>query len=398
MSDWEDMVNKVCVAGRSDKVKGLALDWQAVFYNAATVSKNLRDGLKDLQDTWKGPAADDYREKIESIAKAIEQIEEDNKSIITMLQTAGDALATAQAVMPVPDYMLNEVQNRRAELDNANQAGARAMLAMDAVATMGVSVVAAFLLPDSFMKPLADSFVGNWGRELFGHFRAWWDDWDGKMTAEAKRVYDQVDTSYASADIMTPSPTQTKNPLSSNMQGLDFNTGGGSGTGGLPHTGTGGLPHTGTGGLHPDSTKLSPSTHEYPRTGTGGTGHVSPGYGSDAGAGGYHPTTGLAGAGGSPLTGAGGTGSAGLGSGASGLGSAVGKAVSPTGMPGFGGGMGGMGAGGRRAGGAGRGAMGAGGHGGGGGHAPDDEHGTWLTEDEDVWGANSGAPPGVLGG
>jgi hypothetical protein len=38
---------------------------------------------------------------------------------------------------------------------------------------------------------------------------------------------------------------------------------------------------------------------------------------------------------------------------------------------------------------------GMGGHGGGGGNG--DDHATWLQEDDDVWGADSDAPPSVLG-
>jgi hypothetical protein len=61
-------------------------------------------------------------------------------------------------------------------------------------------------------------------------------------------------------------------------------------------------------------------------------------------------------------------------------------------------GLGGMpAAAGRGAAGRGRGGIGPGAGHGASGHAPDDERGTWLTEDEDPWGGESDAPPSLLG-
>ena len=38
MGDWEDYVTKVCVLGRPEQMRGLANDWEALFYNADTVA------------------------------------------------------------------------------------------------------------------------------------------------------------------------------------------------------------------------------------------------------------------------------------------------------------------------------------------------------------------------
>jgi hypothetical protein len=312
--------------------------------------------------------------------------------------------------MPVPDYMLDAVQGHRADLDAANDAAARAAVAgVAAPMTFGLSYLAAPFIPDSFMKPLADSFVGNWGRDLFGHFTAWWDDWSGQMTAKARQIYSTADHAYKQSSDTTSAPTSADSRSSVTDTPLTFGGGTGGGAGGVgglgagtsgigapksfPPTGSGygGLPHTGTG------------------TGTGvGTGGPGSGFGD------YTPpppTGSLAGAGGGGLSGLGGGGAGlgglggglgGLGGGAGGLGGLggppVGTPVSPPAMsmpPGFGG-MGGAGAAGRRAASAssGRGAYGAGGHGGHGG-GEGDEHYTWLAEDEDVWGGGD-APPDLL--
>ena len=293
---WEEMVTDVCVLGRPDKIDALALDWQALYQNARTVSQSLRDGLKDLQDKWKGPAADEYRAKIESIATAIEQIETDDKGIVTLLQTAGPALRKAQQQMPVPDNMLGEVQNRRAQLDAANLAATRTMIGSAfAVETLGLSYVGANFIPGSWLKGLANSFVGNWGRDALGWLTSKLQDWNGQMTAQARQVYNGVDQTFNGADLVTPQPAVVRANIGERWQQLTLPTGpGAGGTSGLPGTGAHGPPHVAghapnTSGLHPPGPG---------GTGSGGAGPLGPG------SGGYHPPgttppgTTLAGAGG----------------------------------------------------------------------------------------------------
>ncbi|WP_422743381.1 hypothetical protein ACN27B_02890 [Micromonospora sp. WMMD754] len=183
----------------------------------------------------------------------------------------------------------------------------------------------------------------------------------------------------------------------------------GGGSGSYTPPVTGGIPGSGSG--YPGS-----GDHDY---GTGLAGAGGPGTITAGG-----PGSGFGGAGGGLSGGAGGGfggGGAGLGSaggiGGGGLGAAGGMGVGALpGMVGGGNGKvppltsaanalrsatgaGGMGAGGARGGTAGAGMMGGGmmgghggaGHGGGGG-----EHSSWLTEDDDPWGAGDGATPGIL--
>ncbi len=195
----------------------------------------------------------------------------------------------------------------------------------------------------------------------------------------------------------------------------DFTKGGGGagagglGAGGLP--GGGGAPHL-PGGGGPD----------FPGGGGPGGGSHLPGGGSGFPGGGgtdlpdggspYDSGSSLAGGGGVGGIGSGGgidglgSGGGGLGGGPGGLGSGAGA-----GTGGFGpGGAGAGAAGGRPGGGAGGAGGGTGGRGAGGGMAGAPMHGgqgggdeeerersTWLTEDEDVWGGDTDAPPPVIG-
>ena len=397
MGDWEDYVTKVCVLGRPAQMQELASQWEQLFHNAGSVAEELRRLSSDLQSTFTGPAGDAYRKHLDTIRQTIEKVHDDHVSIVQSLNQAAGDLDTAQQNMPVPDYMMDDVNNRRAELDQLNMAGARAMTGM---LSPGLA-----LAPDAFYKPLANSFIGNWGREMFGHFSAWWDDWNGKMTAQAKQWYDRVDQQNLQTALSMPAaqPAPSGHGYSDTNPNLG---GGGSGEG------TGHVPGVGSPGMHAGTGGISAGTHGYGGTGSGtaGTGGL-PGehtpYSGLAGAG----TGGLSGlGGGSGGLGAGGLGAGGLGSteggglGASGTGAGLaGKAVSPAGMPMAG--MGGMPMGAAGRGGAGKGASArgrsgaagmAGGHGGH-GRGDGDERYTWLQEDEDVWGTGTDAPSGTIG-
>jgi uncharacterized protein YukE len=391
---WEDYVNAVCVKGRPGKLGDLALDWETLFRNAASVTQSLRDGIRELKEHWKGPAADDYFDKLEGFAKQIEKIESDNKGIIQLLQQAKEALAVAQTTMPVPDYMLDEVQGRQAQLDAANAAGAR-----DIVGGMTLGLGAPVLfLPDSFMKPLADSFIGDWGREAFGHVTALFDDWDDSMTNQARDIFNTADSAYAQGAATTPQPVMALPSKGIDLNPLNLNPGG-PGPGVTPFGG----PHPGAGNV---------DLNKGP--GSSGLGANFDPLGDPSGDSSSLPGTGLSGAGGGGFTGAGGGGFGGLGgaggaladgaglssaiAGPSGAGAVgIGRAVSPpAGMMAPMGAMGGAGAAGRAARGTGARTGMVGGPHGGGPAGNGDDRTSWLTEDEDVWGSDDGASPGLL--
>jgi len=388
MSDWEDMVNKVCVAGRPGFIDAFDQEWGTIFQNARTVAESLRDGIKDLKQSWQGQAADDYFAKLEKIAKTIDDVESNNSDVRPMLQTAKDALQYAQTNMPVPDYMLDNVQGRQDALNRANGIYGTGAQIYAGIESFGVSYLAFKLTPGSFQEGFM-SGLGNVTREVFGHVTAWIDD----KTDEAKSYYDSMDNTYAQASVAAADPKQAltgvgQGPYSPYPTNQNFGAGANPGVSGL-----------GTDGYKPsayDPSAASSGVDGYNPGGTGTTGY-DPNEGSLSSLAGAGPggLSGLDG-GGSGLGGlGGGVGGLGGGLGSPGLGAAgAGRAVGGPSLPMGLGGMGG--AAGRGVGAQGRGMMGGAGHGAG-GHAPEDEHGTWLTEDEDPWGGDSDAPPSLLG-
>ncbi|MGK5441880.1 WXG100 family type VII secretion target [Micromonospora sp. URMC 105] len=445
MPSWEEMCQQIVIDGRPGDVTSAAFGWEQLLKNLTTVKQNLETNVKDLGETWKGPAYEAFKTHIEGIAKSTGEVVADAESrggIVNSLKDAADKLSAAQAEFPVPASCVNDVLEAR----NAR-----------------ITISAGF-----FEMKVKPDFLGL--ADPISSMVDWFND----KTDDANRVYGQVSGQYLAIDSNLDAPTSSTTPAVS----TDFTKpelgggGGGGGGGGVPDIGgapsTGGLgdspsmggvgspPGIGSGGpgtgsvgpgigtgTHPD---LSSGTGGYPG---GGTGSLGDEYGSGlAGAGGgvgTLPSSGLGGGGLPATTGLGSGGGAGGGPGLGGVGGmipgggALGKPVS-TGMPGMMGGAAGAGAG---RGGAGRGAgrlgggvggMGgmAGGMGGaagrggagtgkaaaggvrggagvkggglagmGGGHGAgygeeEAPRNTWLEEDEDVWGADGDAAPGIL--
>jgi hypothetical protein len=395
MPSWEQIVSDVCVNGRPQRLSDAAAVWKVVFANAQTVADAIRDSSRRLEPVWTGKAGDDYRHHLETVAQSIEQIHHDNEPVIHMLEKTSGDLGGAQARMPIPDHMLDQVYYKRHELESANSTYGGIALAAGTVALAPVALPmwagiggGSVFGGGHFWNSLVGG-AGNLTRETLG---ALWDKFDDH-TKEAEGVYEDVNGQYGATSLQTPQPTYTKGHVSANNDYPGLGGGGGGGSAG------------GVGGLHGGAPKLG--TTGISPTGTDGLGGV----------GGYQPDdqlgTGLSGAGGVGPTGLGsggpGLGGGGLG-GASGLGGAggggmagVGKPVLGDALAGMGGGApmgaaGGRGAGGGRGGrGSGRGAGMMGGGQGGHGAGDGDERTTWLTEDEDVWGNRTDIPPGVIG-
>ncbi|MEU2611857.1 hypothetical protein ABZ570_09780 [Micromonospora sp. NPDC007271] len=417
MPSWEEMCQQIVVDGRPGDVSSAAAGWEVLLKNLTTVKQNLETNVKDLNETWKGPAYEAFKTHVEGLAKRIGGVVDDaeaNGGIAPALRDAAERLNAAQAAFPVPLSCVNDIlEARNAEL------------------TIGIGFFEAKVKPDflGLVDPISSMM-----------------DWFNDKTEDAAKVYNQVSGEYLEIESRVPESTTTRPPDMSEWEKpkLDDGGGGGGGGGGVPDIGgspdTGGLgdrPSLGGGGKHPSIGSTGP-----------GIGSGGPGIGSGAhpdlssGAGGYHPGaggagtgslageygSGLAGAGGGlpPSTGLGGgggglPGTTGLGGagggpgGSSGLGGAGGGFLGggslgrPVGTPMMGGGMAGGGRGGTGrgaaggmagAGGRGAGARGAGmagmGHGGGRHGEQEASQDTWLREDEDVWGGDSGGMPGIL--
>ncbi|SCF23458.1 WXG100 family type VII secretion target [Micromonospora chokoriensis] len=446
---WEDMARQVLVAGRPADITSAALGWQALLGNVEEVKRLVDADVIDLGESWKGPAYDAFRTHMEGLIKQAETIVDGAResgggqhSIVTVLQTAAQDLERAQNAMPVPQGCVGDL------------AAARNGAIVIETGLFEASIRADFAgsWPMEKLGQLNDR-IGEFFNNNTEDARKAYDQVSDDYAARERETPggDLSEKRTGSG----PTGVDLQGPTGTGGAGQAASLGGGPSTGGLggePPLGTGHVSSGGAGfgsGTHPD---LSAGTGGYDGNAPSGSG-ASSGVGNDLGdgvlAGEYSSGLAGAGAGTGTLTGVnsgfgagGGVPSAtGLGAGGSGLGGTAGLGGAGAPIPGGGSlgrpvslGMSPMMGGAAGAGGAGRGAngpssrggaamapgmVGAGGRGGSGSTGSraagggvrgglagansgagdgneESQHGTWLREDDDVWGADDDGTDGVL--
>ncbi len=402
LPSWEEIVNRVTIESNYYNVGDAAEGWRTTFRQL----DDLHDKLKTLHDnssSWKGGAGDAFRKQIKTHMDNVKKLADDHRTMVQSLESCRDHLETAVGSIEIPTWMYGEVQQKQ----NAYHQGQE------------ISGYSEGSFANGYLQyVMGDGFGGSWNplKDVWRTVDGWIRDREGN----AQKAYQQLCNNYANDHATMPEPSQITPPPVQNPK--DFNPTGPSGPGSKGFTPGGGpmpsgakLPPPGSGGFHPPgaggidpsgslpspgSSGLDPSGSPSPHLGSGGLAGAVPG-----GLSGLHG----GGLGGGGLGGGlGSAGGLGAGAGLGGLGGRglppIGPSVAPGGMLG---GLGGAGAGAGRGGGRGSGSGGArsggrqgmmgGGHGAHGGGDGDDR-GTWLMEDEDVWGGGNDAPPRVIGG
>ncbi|GAA4217962.1 hypothetical protein [Actinocatenispora rupis] len=350
MPSWEEIVTDIVICSNYYGIDDAATGWSAIFRHMGTLRDDV-DRLAKESKPWKGQAADDFRKHLKKCSDALEDLDTNHRKIVHALEGASEHLSTAVNKIPIPAWMIHKVEDAQAAY------------------AKGMSVPG--FSPGSFAQEAlaidGDLVSGIPGvKDLAG--------WVGGKEDTAQAAYNQLISDY-NGDIQAVPAGTKSNPgaVDKDDDYGDTPTGGGGG-GHVPPTGTGTPPHTRT----PTSPTPKPPHTTDPSTPWKDPSADYPGGDPSGGGAG----SGLAGAGGGPL--GAGTGGGGLGGGTRGV-----PPLGPTADPaadaaraGAGGAAGMMGRG-----------MGRGGH----GEGEGDEHETWLTEDEDPWGADGDANPSVLG-
>jgi len=421
---WEEVITMVVIPGDPSAIYRAAGAWEVLFSRIGQAKAMIDQVVQSVQG-WQGAAGETYREHLIGLSQGLTELMEQHRPVVQHLRAAADNLQHALERTPIPDDMIDQVNAARAAFHEGGRINA---------SSFGPGAIYDFLFPIFSNRWLDD--IGNF--LTFG----FWDwatdkmrDWISNEDDKAKAAYRQLagqhvstmDTmpqGYQFANLDTSARTVTPglpggpaNPSTVNRPtgfgdptgpttiadpplgdgttlagaggGPLIGVGGGGGPGGLTPVGGGvgglggGLGGAGGGGLSGAALPGSSSAASVGRGGAGMTGAGAAGRGA-GGAGAGRAGRGIGG--GMP-----GGGMAGAGAGAAGRGAGAGAGKGAAGGA-RGAGAAGRGTGGRVAGGA---PMGAG-HGGGSEGGAD--HSTWLNEDEDVWGADSDAPPPVLGG
>jgi hypothetical protein len=398
---WEQAAVEVLVYGRTETIGELEGDWQTALRRGGEVSRELRRTAGGLQ-SWQGPAGDVYRGKLADLASRLDGVESDCGGIVPALTAARQSLAAAQETMPVPSEAVDNLAWARLKGDGGPVGSGSFWAAAQRAVVGGATDI---------------------GARLSDKLRNWFTGEEAK----ARRIHAAVNGEYEQVDASAPKPGGED--IVRKLKGEDFNPTGRpgetpeptplSGSGGFGRSGVPSSasihPFTGVHRLDPSGENVgpgdgspsgtSPHSRQAPTSPTGGGPEVPSGGG----------LTGLAPSGGSapaPFTQVRGVGAVQggiplVGGGA--LGPGLGVAVTPS--------LGAPRPGGSSAGGAPLPGAGSPGSRSGASSAPGSgtaavapmraqgrtgtgqpvRQNTWLHEDEDVWGAETDAPPSVLG-
>jgi hypothetical protein len=374
MTSWEDIINEVTIPGDAAQVGHAQAAWADVFGAILSVIANLDDGLRDLEAGWKGAASQVYRDELGRSVKMLHDVHTNKSDLTNLLGGAAADLNFAINHIPVPGEMFHHVMQAKADFFNNRK-----------LSGLGPDAIYQALEPGvlSTVGGIMDAITPDFISDAMSDLR----DWISGQDDVARGYYNTLNSQYGNTFANMPGGDNYSRLQTANITDVTP-TGLGGGGGGIPAFDP-------AGGIDPSST-FDPSTYDpdsslddgYPPGDTPYTSTTLSGADPLTGVGGSGLSVGGLGAGGA---GAGGAGAGGLGAG--GLATAarvggIGPSVYPP-MLGMGGGAGRGGTGGRMSP-----AMMGGAHGTGTGS--EDEHMTWLQEDDDVWGTDTGTSGAVL--
>jgi uncharacterized protein YukE len=117
---WEEVITMVVIPGNPQAIYEAAGGWQVVFSRVQQAQAML-DQLNWSLQNWTGPAADTYKQRLNTISQDMASLMEQHRPVIDHLQTSADNLQNALVNTPIPDDMVDQVmQARRNYADNGS--------------------------------------------------------------------------------------------------------------------------------------------------------------------------------------------------------------------------------------------------------------------------------------
>jgi hypothetical protein len=110
---WEEIVNRVTIAGDYGKVRESAGAWQ----HALAQITQLRDAVGEVSrrsQSWQGSGGNAFRDHVGELAGALEQTVQSHQQVVTGLTACAGHLETAVRKIPIPSWMYDDVVRMRA--------------------------------------------------------------------------------------------------------------------------------------------------------------------------------------------------------------------------------------------------------------------------------------------
>ena len=113
MFDCEECANQALVVGIPNQIADMNHVWGQWLANLDQINDELARYKKDIAASFTGKAGDAYQQHLTGLQQQIDTLRSEHAPVQPLLSVAEESLRKAQAAMPVPVPVLNEVLVRR---------------------------------------------------------------------------------------------------------------------------------------------------------------------------------------------------------------------------------------------------------------------------------------------
>jgi len=110
---WEEVLTGISISSNHVQVASSGVRWTQTFRQLEMVAERIRTAASRSRQGWTGEGAEAFRDHLEKIAKAIDDIVRHHRSLGQGLNTAAEHLRTATGGIPIPPFFQEEVQSKQ---------------------------------------------------------------------------------------------------------------------------------------------------------------------------------------------------------------------------------------------------------------------------------------------
>src|SRR3954471_12087293 len=109
---WEEIINRVTIASNYYNVDAASRQYQTAFTGMDQLHQSLTR-LVDETESWKGAAADSFRDHVTKIAEGLNELANYHRRIKDGLAGCAQYLQTAVDTIPVPGWMYDDIAEKQ---------------------------------------------------------------------------------------------------------------------------------------------------------------------------------------------------------------------------------------------------------------------------------------------
>jgi len=253
---WEEIVKRVTIQSNYNAVNAASDGWRKVLQRLYELAQDVQK-LSDESASWKGGAADAFRDNLKKNVTDLNKLVDDHQSIPYGLAGCAQHLQEAVNTIQIPTWLISDVERQQQAYH------------------MGTDV------PGYSQGSFADEYLKHIGGGFYSNIPGWKDfeGWLNNQAADAQKAYDKLCAGYSTEVYNVPAGTRQDPPgvggtpdFKPSGPGAPGGAGKVSGLGGVGAPGAGHVPApSGAGGLPGTGTAGGDGT-QWPDPSAGGAG------------------------------------------------------------------------------------------------------------------------------